>query len=64
MSMAYIRKAYGVPAKRGAKILYNGNTYVITSTHGPHLRVKREGKPGTIILHPTYQITYLPEVTP
>lgn len=61
MSMSYIRKTYGVPAKRGARVMYNGTQYIIASSHGPHLRVRREGEKKTMILHPTYKITYLSE---
>jgi hypothetical protein len=58
MSMAYIRKTYGVPAKRGGKVRYtyhNGIvlTGTIISTHAALLRVRSDNpKHRPILLHP------------
>lgn len=68
MSMAYIRKAYGVPAKRGGRIrftdsygtVWNGR---ITSAKGHYLRVlvddRVPGYRGRKLLHPTWNVEYL-----
>lgn len=66
MSMEYIRKTYGVPAKRGARVRFtpNGNRYlahegVIIGSRGAYLRVRMgdEKKAGTY--HPTWEMEYL-----
>lgn len=68
MSLEYIRKTYGVPAYKGAKIRYTGvgNVCVgtITSSNCAHLLITFEsggeladGKEH--ILHPTWNIEYL-----
>ena len=70
MSLDYIRRAYGVPAKRGVRVRYtdeqgarwNGR---ITSALGSRLRVlvddRVPGYRGRLILHPTYRVEYLPQ---
>lgn len=68
--MDYIRRAYGVPARRGAKVLYTPNpefppqSGVIVSAKNGHLRVRMDqpslrGKVLTYKLHPTWRIEYL-----
>ena len=64
MSMEYIRKTYGVPAKRGAEIVYHGGDCdlvgVITGTSGARLRVRFDGsRHRKMILHPTWCVRYL-----
>lgn len=61
MSLAYIRRNYGVPARRGAKVLYQGKPAVITSAPSHRLRLRFEGekRASRKIFHPTFQITYL-----
>lgn len=66
MSMEYIRKTYGVPAKRGAAIEFRGNIgptpmrgVIIGSLDGK-LRVRMDNETVTRILHPTWEIKYLP----
>lgn len=63
MSMKYIRDYYGVPAKRGAAIIYTGNGErvagrIIGSISG-HLRARLVGVEYTVILHPTWKVEYL-----
>lgn len=36
----YIRDYYGVPARRGLVVEYNGKRGVVTGTSGPHLTVR------------------------
>ena len=68
MSLEYIRKTYGVPAKRGGRVRYTDEQgYVfngtITSGRYGHLRVlvddRVPGYRGRLILHPTYQVENL-----
>ena len=67
MSMDYIRKAYGVPAKRGGRIRYTGKdnpelgTIVWASTH---LHVRMDSTKMILIFHPTWQIEYLGPTSP
>jgi hypothetical protein len=67
MSLEYIRRHYGVPAKRGARIRYTDGQGVvwtgrITSARGAHLRVLVDGRVpgyrGRLTLHPTWQVEY------
>lgn len=58
MSLEYIRRTYGVPAKRGARvqIAYRGGLYEgrITRANGPHVVVAPDRWPGErLIYHPT-----------
>lgn len=57
MSMAYIRKFYGVPAKRGAWIVFNNVRCRILSAIGAHLRVISEHG-HKFIIHPTCEVRY------
>ena len=67
MSMEYIRKTYGVPAKRGGIIKYTGskNEVVlmeIIGTKGHYLRCKMcKGVNSGLktLLHPAWEIEYL-----
>lgn len=66
MSMEHVRRAYGVPAKRGGRIVYDGDGGVprvgtIMSASGAYLRVHFEGEPPKQrhTLHPTWHVEYL-----
>ena len=68
MSLQYIRKTYGVPARRGMRVRYTDGAGVvwngaITSAKGPHLRIlvddRAPGYRGRLILHPTDSIEYI-----
>ena len=65
MPLACVRRAYGVPAKRGTRIRYTGGpepkTGVITSASGQYLRVHFDGEPRLRrhTLHPTWHVEYL-----
>ena len=68
MSMDYIRRTYGVPARRGSRVLYTGGGIdeygTIISSKGGRLRVRLDlpslrGKKITYTLHPTWRIEYL-----
>lgn len=63
MSMEYIRKTYGVPAKRGAKIEINSDGIywagTIVGARGGYLRVRVPGCERILTMHPTWRIFYL-----
>lgn len=63
MTMAFIRRTYRVPAKRGARIRYTDDVSklgTITSAKGSYLRVLFDGEKNTRILHPTWNVEFLP----
>ena len=70
MSMAYIRRYYSVPAKRGGTIEYgasDGESILakITGSRGAQLRARMQRTDGTFnrrsaLFHPTWHIRYLP----
>lgn len=68
MSLEYIRKTYGVPAKRGGRIRFDDSFGTIwegriTSAKGAYLRMAPDDRiPGSkkrLILHPVWNIEYL-----
>jgi hypothetical protein len=63
--MQSIRNRYGVPAKRGARVICNGDPATITgsSRTAEHLMVRFDDEPGrTYPIHPTWRVEYLAEV--
>lgn len=55
----YIRDYYGVPAKRGGHIIWNGRRWRIYGvTETAHLKVVNDETGWRITLHPTAGITY------
>ena len=69
MSLPFIRKTYNVPAKRGGRVRYTDGDGVIwngaiTSACGARLRIlvddRVPGYRGRMLLHPTWNIEYLP----
>lgn len=61
MSMASIRRYYGVPAKRGMRVVMDGRPGVIVaaSRASMHLRVRFDDAPNRISsVHPTWETTY------
>lgn len=65
MSMEYIRKTYGVPAKRGARVRFTpikkhiGHEGVIVGSRGPHIRVRMDGEKQICTYHPTWEMEYI-----
>jgi hypothetical protein len=53
MSLQYIREYYGVPAKRGEPVRYNGKPGRVTGSSGPHVRVRLAGQKHSRPYHPT-----------
>jgi hypothetical protein len=68
MTIDYIRKTYGVPAKRGGRVTYrdsnpNGDGDIevkgtITGARDGHIRVRLDGDTFSRNYHPTWQIRY------
>lgn len=59
MSMKYIREYYNVPAKRGARIKFDGKMGTIISSNGAKLRIKLDGASYSRLYHPTWNIEYV-----
>lgn len=68
MSMSYIRKIYGVPAKRGGRIEFSGNIGkepmlgTIVGSYNGRINVQFDERCNTFNLHPTWEIKYLEPV--
>lgn len=62
-SLEYIRETYGVPAHRGGRVRYTGESAslegTITSGDGPYIRVRFDDRKMTVRLHPTWNVEYL-----
>lgn len=62
--MDYIRRSYGVPAKRGARVTWWGCTIehklhgTIVGARDQYLRVRFDDEAGTRTLHPTFLLAY------
>jgi hypothetical protein len=65
VSIAWIRKTYSVPAKRGGRIEYTGEGRpefgTICGTSGSHLSIRLDGAKHPMPFHPTWKIRYLEE---
>lgn len=66
MTMAYIRKSYLVPAKRGGRVEYTGEgpdkpeLGTITSARGARLMIRLDKSPRfPLPFHPTWRLRYL-----
>ncbi len=63
MSMAWVRKNYRVPAKRGGRVEYTGDGKpelgAIRSAGGGYINVQLDGVKHTMPFHPTWKIRYL-----
>jgi len=57
--MQFIRKHYGVPAKRGLPVAVEGKRGVITGSCGSHLKIRIDGETKSRKYHPTWRIEYL-----
>ena len=57
--LAYVREAYGVPARRGGEVRYCERRGVILSGQNGRLRVRLNGEKRTVILHPTWNVEYM-----
>jgi len=61
MSLKYIRTHYGVPAKKGMKVIFNGQSGHITGAKGAHLRIRFEEEKDRRTFHPTWEMWYVTE---
>lgn len=64
MSMSWIRKTYGVPAKRGGRVEYTGRGWselgTITSARSGRVNIRLDGEKHAGPFHPTWALRYLP----
>lgn len=64
MSIAWVRKYYGVPAKVGGRVEYTGergkSAYgTICGASGSHLSIRLDGCKHSLPFHPTWELRYL-----
>lgn len=58
MSMDYIRQHYGVPAKRGGRVKFDGQWATIVASDQQYLKVRLDGETRAIRIHPTWHVEY------
>lgn len=63
MSIDWIRRQYGVPAKKGGRVEYAGGSEpqmgTICGADGGHLTIRLDGMKHTMPYHPTWKLRYL-----
>ena len=59
MSLEWVRSRYGVPARRGVRVIFDGRPGRITSARGGHLRILLDGSKHPVPVHPRWRVTYL-----
>jgi hypothetical protein len=63
VSMAYVRRYYSVPAKRGGRVEYTGcgrkELGTIRSARGARLMIQLDGVKHAMPFHPTWELRYL-----
>jgi hypothetical protein len=59
----YIRDTYGVPAKRGIRVMADGQPGTIVGFAGAHLRIRLDGARRATTWHPTWRIEYPSETS-
>jgi hypothetical protein len=66
MSLEYIRDYYKVPADLGRRIQYTGNKApadgVIVGADDARLLARLDGYDDPVLLHPTWNVTYLDDI--
>lgn len=60
--MEWVRAQYGVPAEVGGRVVVDGKPGTIIGTSGPHLAIALDGGGAPVAAHPTWHMTYLPEL--
>lgn len=55
----YVRRYYGVPAKRGMRVIADGKPGVITSFRDARINVRLDGEKRPAPWHPTWHMVYL-----
>lgn len=62
--MEYVRKRYGVPAKRGGRVVYTGaglrELGTIRSASNGRLNIQLDGNEFVMPFHPAWELEYLP----
>lgn len=58
-SLDYVRRVYGVPARRGMRVVADGKPGVITCGDGQYLRVRLDGEKRSGRWHPTWHMEYI-----
>lgn len=65
MSLDWVRKSYGVPAKKGGRVEYTGHGKpqlgTITGARGVHVMIRLDGAKHAMPYHPTWKLRYLAE---
>lgn len=56
--MDWIRKTYGVDARRGMKVKVDGKAGVIVSAKNGYIMVRFDGKKRSEPCHPTWRVEY------
>jgi len=63
VSIEWIRKNYGVPAKRGMRVEYTGDGKpelgTICGARGAHLSIRMDSVKHAMPFHPTWKLRYL-----
>lgn len=68
MSMEYVRKTYGVPAKRGMRVIIQKEDgtqqlgRIMRATH--HIYIKLDGEKKSKVFHPTDDRLFYPSIPP
>lgn len=61
MTADYVRRYYGVPAKRGIRVVVDGRPGVVAGFSGQYLRVRFDDWRWPLLVHPTWRVEYLTE---
>jgi hypothetical protein len=60
MSLEWIRRYYSVPAKRGGRITFRGESGRITGSRGQYLLARLDAEPKILLnLHATWEVVYV-----
>jgi hypothetical protein len=59
MTAEYVRSCYRVPAKRGGRVIADGNAGVITGFQDQYLLVRLDGDEDSSVWHPTWHMEYV-----
>lgn len=63
MTMKYVRDRYGVPVRRGGRVIYTGEKHplfgTIRSASGGRVNIELDHIRGAMPFHPTWELQYL-----
>lgn len=54
----YIRDTYGVPARKGIRVEFQGKGGVITGAKNGKVEIRLDGEKHKGLYHPTWELTY------